>query len=133
MNATGRLLFPLNILFFICFIIIYFFTPWLSKYNIDRTVLLCSNIIFYLISLLSFAIQRKGLYDKNPHVFVRSVMAGMMLKMVLCIIAVIAYVYLSGPNFNKRAVFISLFLYLIYLATEVFVVMKMNKNKKADG
>jgi hypothetical protein len=60
-------------------------------------------------------------------------MTGMMLKMIACVMAVLGYVYLSGASFNKRAVFIALFLYLIYLATEVFVVMKMNKNKKTDG
>jgi chromosome condensin MukBEF MukE localization factor len=94
---------------------------------------MAANGLFFIISIISFLIQRKGLHNKNPHVFVRSVMAGMMVKMAICIVAIIAYVYFSGEAFNKRGVFIALFLYLIYLATEVFVVMKMNKNKKTDG
>jgi hypothetical protein len=103
----------------------------LDKYHIDKNVLIWSNGLFFLISLISFAIQKRGMMNKNPHVFVRSVTGGMMIKMLFCIIAVIAYVYLSGPAFNKRGVFISLFLYLVYLSVEVMVVMKMNKKQHA--
>ncbi len=133
MNAPGKLLFPLIILFVIFSASIFLLGSILKKYNIDANVLQGANIIFLLISIVSFFIQRKGLYNKNPHVFVRSVTAGMMFKMVICIIAVIAYVFAIGDAFNKGGVFIGLFLYLFYLATEVYVVMKMNKNKKADA
>lgn len=133
MNTPGRSLLPLVLLFSFITGFIFLSFETLKKFNIDSNVLLGANALFFVISIVSFFIQRKGLYNKNPHVFVRSVMTGMMVKMVVCIIAVIVYVYLSGSSFNKRAVFIGLFLYLIYLATEVFVVMKMNKNKKTDG
>jgi hypothetical protein len=54
---------------------------------------------------------------------------SMMLKMAIVIITIFIYVSNSGDTFNKRSVFVSLFLYLAYLATEVYVVMKMNKRK----
>jgi len=133
MNASGRLLLPLIILFVFITGIVLLLSPTLKHYHIDPNVLLGGNALFFVISILSFFIQRKGLYNKNPHVFVRSVMGGMMLKMVICILAVIAYVYLSGNGYNKRGVFITLFLYLIYLSVEVYSVMKMNKNKKTDA
>ncbi|CAN5889333.1 hypothetical protein BH11BAC4_BH11BAC4_03170 [soil metagenome] len=133
MNATGRLLSPLIILFVLINIIVAALGSTLKTYNIDPNVMLAGNALFFLISIFSFLIQRSGLQNKNPHVFVRSVMTGMMLKMVFCIVAVIAYVYLSGSAYNKRGIFITLFLYLIYLATEVYAVMKMNKNKNANA
>ncbi len=133
MNAPGRLLLPLVLLFSIISGFIFIFFSTLKNNHIDSNVLLLSNAMFFIISIISFFIQRNGLQNKNPHVFVRSVMGGMMFKMVVCMIAVIAYVYFSGESFNKRAVFIALFLYLVYLAIEVYVVMKMNKNKKTDG
>ncbi len=133
MNASGRLLLPLFILFVFINIIILALSSTLKSYNIDLNVLLGGNVLFFLISIVSFFIQKKGLNNKNPHVFVRSVMAGMMFKMVICILAVILYVFLIGDAFNKRGVFIALFFYLFYLATEVYVIMKMNKNKKADA
>ena len=133
MNAPRRSLLPLIILFVLINLLVIILSTSLRHYHIDANVLLAGNALFFVISIISFFIQRRGLYNKNPHVFVRSVMTGMMLKMVICIIAVIAYVYLSGSAYNKRGIFLALFLYLVYLAAEVYTVMKMNKNKKADA
>jgi hypothetical protein len=132
MNAPGRSLIPLLILFFIITIAVYLLDTLLKNNSIDGRVLLGANALFFLASIISFFIQQRGLQNKNPHVFVRTVMGAMMLKMLICIIAVILYVYLSGNSFNKRGVFLALFLYLVYLATEVLVVMKMNKHRKTD-
>lgn len=97
----------------------------------DYKVLTFANLIFFVISLIAYAIQMKGMRDKNPHVFVRSVMSAMMLKMVIVVIATFSYVYIIGDGYNKRSVFVSLLLYLVYLAAEVLVVMKQNKLKNA--
>jgi high-affinity Fe2+/Pb2+ permease len=75
--------------------------------------------------------QARALKNKNPNVFIRSVMGGMILKMFACIIAVFIYVQLSGADFNKRSIFTALCLYLVYLAVEVRSVMKLNRNKNA--
>ncbi len=131
MQNPYRFLLPLVIVFLFFVFFIFVFSPTLDKYNISSSVLLGANVLFFVISMISFFIQRKGMLNKNPHVFVRSVTGGMMVKMLFCIIAVIAYVYYSGTHFNKRAVFISLFFYLAYLGVEVFVVMKMNKKHNA--
>lgn len=130
---SGRFLIPLVILFLVCSLIVFTSGAGLERMSIDGQLLLGANALFFIISIISFFIQRKGLQNKNPNVFVRSVMAAMMLKMIICIIGVIAYVYFSGSQFNKRGVFIALFLYLVYLATEVYIVMKMNKRRKADA
>ncbi|MEO6669088.1 MAG: hypothetical protein ABIN36_06410 [Ferruginibacter sp.] len=131
MQSSFRALLPLFLVFTIFLIAPIALSGLLERNHVDKTVLLWSNGLFFVISLISFAIQKKGMMNKNPHVFVRAVTGGMLIKMVFCIIAVIAYVYLSGAGFNKRGIFISLFLYLIYLATEVMVVMKMNKKQHA--
>ncbi len=131
MQSSFRVLLPLVIIFIVFLLMPVLLSDILLKYHIDKNVLLGSNVLFFIISLISFSIQRRGMMHKNPHVFVRTVTGSMMIKMLFCMIAVIAYVYLSGDGFNKRAVFISLFLYLVYLFTEVVVVMKMNKKKHA--
>lgn len=97
----------------------------------DYRVLSFANLIFFVASLIGYAIQMKGMRNKNPHVFVRSVMSAMLLKMIIVVIATFAYVYLTGDGYNKRSVFVSLLLYLVYLAVEVWVVMKQNKFKNA--
>lgn len=131
MSFSMKRLLPIVILFIIVNALVLVFGKKLEGYNIDSSVILGANILFLLISIFSFFIQTRGMNHSNPHVFVRSVMTGMMLKMLLCVAAVFIYVYTSGEGFNKKGVFISLFLYLFYLAAEVKIMMNMNSKKNA--
>lgn len=121
----------LAFLFLIVNLILLLFRQQIVAAGFDMKVLAFANLLFFVISLIGFAFQMKGMRNKNPHVFVRSVMTAMLLKMVICVIATFSYVYLMGENYNKRSVFVSLLLYLVYLAVEVMVVMKKNKLKNA--
>ena len=103
----------------------------LTKWGVDYSVLLVANALFFLVSLLVFFMQKKAMSNSNPNVFVRSVMAGMLIKMFVCIAAVIAYRILAGGNVNKVSVFAAMFLYLLYLGVEVSVITKLNKQKNA--
>lgn len=129
MKLFGKMLLPLLIIFIILTIFILSATNFLHKYNIDANVLLGANFLFMTIGLLVFFIQKNALTNKNPNVFIRSVIAGMMIKMFSTVIAVLAYVVLIGQTYNKRAVFISLFMYLLYLTAEVVAISKANSKK----
>ena len=133
MNVNVRLFSPLIITFAFFSILFLAMFRLLQNFNADPYVLLIANMLLFLISIFSMTIQLKGLHNKNTHVFVRSVMTGMLMKMAICLAAVFLYVYLSGNAYNKRGIFLSLFLYLIYLAVEVSAVMKLNKNRKTDA
>ncbi len=131
MKLTFKHLAPISFLFITFTIAVSLLSGFLKNNYIDSAVLLCANVFFFIISILSLLIQLRGLHNKNPNVFIRSVMGSMMLKMFLCISLTILYVILSGDSFNKRGIFISLFLYLVYLAVEVYTSMMMNK--KSNG
>ncbi|MFN8244005.1 MAG: hypothetical protein U0X40_08125 [Ferruginibacter sp.] len=98
--------------------------------GINYYVVAGANGVFLLSGLLVFNLQRKALNDPNPNEFVRSVMKGVMLKLFICIGAVLAYVLLSGKNVNRPALIISMGIYLVYLLTEVMSISKMNKGKQ---
>ena len=133
MKVTGRLLAPLIITFIFFSILFLVFRLQLENFHTNTVVLHAGNAILLLIGFLSVLIQVKGMNNSNPHVFIRSVTSGMMVKMLICVIAVFSYVYLSGNNYSKRSIFILLFMYLVYLAVEVAALMKLNKNSKADA
>jgi len=57
-------------------------------------------------------------------------MLGMLLKMFVCVIAVLIYVLISKSGINKNGLLLSMFLYLIYLAVEVSAISKINKQRK---
>ena len=133
MKVTGRLLAPLIITFIFFSIIFLVFRLQLENLHTNTVVLHAGNAILLLIGILSVFIQVKGMNNSNPHAFVRSVTSGMMVKMIVCVLAVFGYVYFSGSDYSKRSIFILLFIYLVYLAVEVAALMKLNKNSKADA
>ena len=130
MRNLSRLL-PLVALFTLVSGLVFIFSSQLEAAHFDIVVLIYANILLLFISTVSYSIQARGLNNKNPNVFVRSVMGGMMIKMAICILAIFFYVSYSGSLFNKRAIFASMLLYLVYLAVEVWIVFRMNKRKNA--
>lgn len=107
-------------------------TAVFEKYGIDKNVLIIANTLLFVTNFITFSLQRKALQNKNPNVFVRSMMAGMMIKMFVVLGAFIGYVLISGKaTVNKPAIYVSIFLYFVYLAVEVAIVMKLNKQKNA--
>lgn len=133
MTASSRIIYPLLSIFVILSGTIVVFSKALENKGVDTTVLLAANGLFFLLNIIVFFIQKKALSHSNPNVFVRTVIAGMMIKMFVCAIAVIAYVVLTGPGYNKKAVFISLFIYLIYLAVEVGTIIRLNNRSKSNA
>ncbi len=129
MKLFGKILLPILIIFVLLSILILFANTLWQKFNVDKNVLLGANVLFLITGVLVFFLQKKALTNPNPNVFVRSIIGGMMIKMFSTVIAVLAYVVLVGNGYNKNAVFISLFMYLIYLAAEVYAISKVNKKK----
>lgn len=131
MNLRFKDVFPLFITFLVLTILIFSSKMVYAGRGVDYTVLMGANCLFFLISLIVFRMQYKAMHNTNPNVFIRSVMAGMIIKVFVCLAAVIAYYFLSGRSFNKPAVYFSMVVYMIFLTVEVRTVMKLNKKKNA--
>ncbi len=131
MQNRDRKVFPLLFLFIILNAFLLTGHSFLVKQGIDVDVLIVANILFFLTNFISFFLQRRAMQNANPNVFVRSIMAGTMIKMLVVAGAFVVYLMLAGKAVNKPAVYVSISLYFLYLAVEVAIVMKMNKNKNA--
>ena len=131
MNQRSRVVLPLVITFILFTVILFAALLFFKEGKVDHRVLIAANCLFFLTSLVAFRMQHKAMGNSNPNVFIRTVMGTMMLKMLVCLAAVMAYVLGTGANFNKPAVYISMLIYLVYLVVEVALVMKLNKRKNA--
>lgn len=131
MKAQRNVLLPLLLVFIICNGFFLSAGSLLTKWGIDNAVLIIANSLFLVLSLITFFIQQKALRNSNPNVFIRSVMAGMMIKMFVCIIAIFIYWLLMKAKFSKATVIAGMFVYFIYLAVEVSLVTKLNRQKNA--
>ena len=131
MNFSFKSVLPLFITFLVLTAIIFGANIFFAGKDIDYIIVMGSNCLFFLISLFVFRMQFLAMYHKNPQVFIRSVMGGMLIKVFGCLIAVVAYYFISGPAFNKPAVYVSMVIYIVYLVVEVKTIMKLNKTKNA--
>ena len=131
MNPGYKVLVPLFTSFIVCAILIFSAKIFFADRGVDYTVLIAADCLFFLVSLIVFRMQYRALQNSNPNVFVRSVMSGMIIKVLVCLAAVVAYYFLSGKYFNKPAVYFSMIIYMIFLTVEVRVIMKLNKQKNA--
>ena len=129
MNSQKKIVVPLVVIFILFSASLNVTKGLLAKWGIDYNVLIVANLLFFLISMLAFFMQKKALSNINPNVFVRSVMAGMLIKMGVVVTAVIVYRLAAGNDVSKVSVFASMFLYLLYLGVEVAVITKLNKQK----
>jgi len=122
---------PLFITFLFLTIVIFAARFLVTEKGIDHSIVMGANCLFFLISLFVFRMQYMAMYNSNPNVFIRSVMGGMLIKVFGCVIAVVAYYFISKTAFNKPAVYVSMIIYIIYLVVEVRTIMKLNKSKNA--
>lgn len=131
MKVKKNLIVPVLIVFFIFNAIFYLAKVQITKWGIDTSVLLVANWLILILTLITLFIQKRALLNKNPNVFIRSIMAGMMIKMFACMIAIFIYYYAAKEKFSKPAVITALLMYFIYLIVEVKMVTKLNKQKDA--
>lgn len=131
MNFSFKTLAPLFTVFLTLTALILAANFLYTQGGINYLVVMGANCVFFLISLFVFRMQFLAMYNKNPNVFIRSVMGGTIIKMFGCLAAVIVYYLISRPAFNKPAVYIGMIIYVIYLVVEVRTIMKLNKTKNA--
>jgi hypothetical protein len=99
----------------------------LNRFHFDISLLWAANLFFFLLSLITLALQIKSMKNKNPNVFIRSVMGGILIKMFGSLLAVFVYVIYNDYKFDKGSMFLGLCFYLFYLMAEVTTLMKLNK------
>ncbi len=131
MKQQQKVLLPFIFLFLAITILVLPFRVQLKNWQLDSGVLMAANLLFFITTIAVFSLQQKALHNANPNVFVRSILSGVMIKMLVCVLAILAYRFLFSKSFSKISVFAAMFFYLFYLAAEVTVLMKMNKQKNA--
>lgn len=131
MNFSFKTILPLFITFLVLTVLCVAGNFLVAEKGINYAVVMGGNCLFFLISLLVFRMQYVAMHNSNPNVFIRSVMGGMIIKMFGCVLAIVAYYFISGKAFNKPAVYLSMVIYIVYLVVEVRTILKLNKTKNA--
>jgi hypothetical protein len=130
MRRNRNPLFPVIIFFILLNTLFLTGKNFLERSGFDQSVLIIGNLVLFAATLVSFVFSKQGLRSENPQAFVRSVYMSIMIKLFICVIAALVYIFLFRKNLNKPALFACMGLYLVYTFIEVSVLTKMLKQKK---
>lgn len=95
--------------------------------GIDSTVLLGANIILFLLSVIALIMHITAVKNKNPNVFVRSVMAASFIKLMVIALVAVTYLSIAKESRNIYGVIASMGLYVIYTIIEIRNASLINK------
>ncbi len=121
---------PLVIVFLIIAGLIFIFREFLESRGFDWQVLSGGNLFVYLVTAVSMHLLSKGLNAPETNAFLRNAYGGIMVKLFASAGAAFIYIFISGKNLNKPALFASMFLYLLYTFVELSVIIKNSNAKK---
>jgi len=131
MNQNSlKLLRPMILIFILLNAFFIVGKEWLLKKNIDQDVLIAGNLILFLVSLLTFLLTQRSLKSTNPHVFVRAMYGGFIIKFFVVAVAAFVYIMVTKKNVNKPALFGCMGLYIVYTFFEVTALLRILKQKK---
>ncbi|MBM3442729.1 MAG: hypothetical protein FJX89_08535 [Bacteroidetes bacterium] len=86
--------------------------------GIDVAVVCTGNLLLFLLCLLSYYLHRRGMHASGGVQFLGSVYGAFILRMAVCASAVLAYALWKQPYLSWPAVFVCMFLYLVYTFLE---------------
>jgi len=101
----------------------------LTQWGFDPGVLAAGNLLLFLVSFLSFVLYRRAMLHPTTMGFLRNTYGGLFLKLLVCAIAVAAYVLSNREHVNKPAIYACVFLYLIYTLLEMRSLLQWNKTR----
>ena len=121
---------PITLVFIILNGLIVTFKTFLESKGFDRDFLIIANVLLFSLCIAGLVLQRRGLQSSNTHAFIRRVYSAMMLKIFVCLAAVMVYIFSNSSTVNKPALFASMGIYLVYTSIEVAALMTALRKKK---
>lgn len=125
-----KIFLPITLVFIILNGLIITCKTYLESNGFDRDFLIIANLLLFSLCIAGLFLQRKGLQSSNTNAFIRSVYSAMLLKIFVCLAAVMVYIFSNTSNVNKPALFASMGIYLVYTSIEVAALMTALRKKK---
>jgi len=126
-GRKGNAIAPMLVFFLLVNSFCLLFKNWLDAKNIDHGVVMSANSILFFLSIAIFFMHKRSAQSANPHVFVRSVMAGTFIKLIVIAGAVTVYLISAAENKSVYGILTGIGLYFVYTFLEVKSASRINK------
>ena len=131
-NPLVKKFIPIIILFVVINLLLLIFKESLNVKGFQLNFVFVANLILFLLSSFGFFIQTKSANSSNINAFIRGVYSSLLMKMFVIVAAIFIYIFVTGGEVNKPAIFASMGIYLLYTSIEVVQLMKIAR-KKPNG
>lgn len=126
-NVLNRKTSAIWVAFIVLSVLILFGWNYLAAHKINPWVVMISNGILCLVTLLNIAYHTASLQQSNPQAVLRSVMASTMIKLFVLAACVLIYLIAAGTSRSVYAVIASMGLYIIYSWMETKILLQLKK------
>jgi hypothetical protein len=126
-KSIYRLFRPIFLVFIVLSMVFAIGSSVLASLGIDYRVLLGGNILLFAVTTVSFLLYVKGLGNKNVHAFVRVMYGSLLVKLMVCLLAVLVYAAVARAAVNRNGVFGCFILYVLYTWLEVRILLRLMK------
>lgn len=126
-NVRQKLMMRFFIVFIVVTVLAFVFANWLDANKMNHFVIIAANAIILVFTGGNMFLQVKAMANPNPNVFVRSIMGGTFIKMLLLVVALAIYLFTAGTNRSIYAIVVSAGLYIIYTIIEVKGLLELNQ------
>ena len=99
-------------------------------WRMSPSVMIAGNAILFIATAISFYLYRQSLNNNNVQAFLRMIYGGMFVKMMICLFAALIYIGIVKKEVSMGAIFGLMFLYFVYAFIEIWVIMKLSKQKR---
>jgi len=131
-NPLVKKFIPIIILFVVINLLLLIFKESLIEKGFQLNFVFVANLILFLLSSFGFFIQTKSANSSNINAFIRGVYSSLLMKMFVIVAAIFIYIFVTGGEVNKAAIFASMAIYLLYTSIEVVQLMQIAR-KKPNG
>lgn len=126
-KAISRLFRPILLVFIISSVVFPAASSVLTSWGTDYRVLLAGNILLFAVTTVSFILYVKELGNKNVHAFVRVMYGSLLVKLMVCLVAVLIYAAIARAAVNRNGIFGCFILYVLYTWLEVRILLRLMK------
>jgi len=126
----NKIALPLIIVYCISTAIVVLGKKWLQQWGADPTVIIIGNLLLFLVSVASLFLYQRAMLHATTNGFLKNTYGGLFLKLLICIFAVMLYVFAVKEHVNKPALFACIFLYFLYTVLEMRSLLHWNKARR---
>ncbi len=131
-NRSTKNNLPISLVLAFCISTVLFiiFKKQLQDWGVSTRLVIGGNILLFAATLASFLLYQRAMLHPTTMGFLRNTYSGLFLKLIVCLIAIVIYLFSVREHANKLGIIVCVFLYFVYSVLEMRSLLQWNKARR---